>query len=87
MHQSAAELARGFETERRDLARQGQIVFVNSSQGLQARANTSLYAATKHALKALADGLRQEINAGRIRVLSVYFRSYCDGQNESLVQG
>lgn len=52
--------------------RPGQIVFINSSQGLQARATTSLYASTQHALKALADGLRQEINAEGIRVLSVY---------------
>jgi NADP-dependent 3-hydroxy acid dehydrogenase YdfG len=50
----------------------GQIVFINSSQGLQARATTSLYAATQHALKALADGLREEVNAEGIRVLSVY---------------
>ena len=52
--------------------RAGQIVFINSSQGLQARGTTSLYASTKHALKALADGLRHEINAERIRVMSVY---------------
>ena len=53
-------------------SRPGQIVFINSTQGLQARANTSLYASTQHALKALADGLRQEINAEGIRILSVY---------------
>jgi short-subunit dehydrogenase len=52
--------------------RQGQIVFINSSQGLQARANTGLFASTQHALKAMADSLRQEINAEGIRVLSVY---------------
>jgi NADP-dependent 3-hydroxy acid dehydrogenase YdfG len=52
--------------------RQGQIVFINSSQGLQARANTGAYALTKHALKAIADSLRQEINADGIRVLSIY---------------
>jgi NAD(P)-dependent dehydrogenase (short-subunit alcohol dehydrogenase family) len=52
--------------------RQGQIVFVNSSAGLSARANVSQYAATKHALKAIADSLRAEVNAEGIRVLSVY---------------
>lgn len=52
--------------------RSGQIVFVNSSQGLIARANTGPYAATQHALKALADSLRQEVNADGIRVLSLY---------------
>jgi NAD(P)-dependent dehydrogenase (short-subunit alcohol dehydrogenase family) len=52
--------------------RQGQIVFINSSQGLQARANTGAYALTKHALKALVDSSRQEINADGIRILSIY---------------
>jgi NADP-dependent 3-hydroxy acid dehydrogenase YdfG len=52
--------------------RKGQIVFINSSQGLQAQANTGLFALTQHALKAMADTLRQEINAQGIRVLSVY---------------
>jgi NADP-dependent 3-hydroxy acid dehydrogenase YdfG len=52
--------------------RQGQIVFVNSSAGLRAGANVSQYAATKHALKAIADSLRAEVNAEGLRVLSVY---------------
>jgi NADP-dependent 3-hydroxy acid dehydrogenase YdfG len=50
----------------------GQIVFINSSAGLSASANLSQYAATKHALKAIADSLRQEVNAEGLRVLSVY---------------
>ncbi len=50
----------------------GQVVFINSSVGLQARANVGHYAATKHALKAIADSLRQEVNADGVRVLSVY---------------
>lgn len=53
-------------------ARRGQIVFVNSSAGLEARARVGAYAATKHALKALADALRQEVNADGVRVISVY---------------
>jgi NADP-dependent 3-hydroxy acid dehydrogenase YdfG len=52
--------------------RRGQIVFVNSSVGLNARANVGQYAATKHALKALADSLRDEVNADGVRVLSVF---------------
>ncbi len=52
--------------------RKGQIVFVNSSQGLQARAQVGQYAATQHALKAMADSLRDEVNAEGVRVLSVY---------------
>jgi len=54
------------------IARQGQIVFINSSQGLQAKGNTGPFAATQHALRAFADSLRQEVNGKGIRVLSVY---------------
>lgn len=50
----------------------GQIVFVNSSAGLSAKAGVSQYAGTKHALKALADSLRHELSESGIRVLSVY---------------
>lgn len=50
----------------------GQIVFVNSSAGLTARSNVSQYAATKHGLKALADSLRDEVNADGVRVLSIF---------------
>lgn len=52
--------------------RAGQIAFINSSAGLSGHANTSQYAATKHALKAIADSLREEVNAAGIRVLSVF---------------
>ena len=53
-------------------AKQGQIVFINSSQGLRANANTGPFAATQHALKALTDSLRDEVNADGVRVLSIY---------------
>ncbi len=50
----------------------GQVVFVNSSAGRRAGAGAGLYAATKHALKGLADALRLEENERGVRVLSVY---------------
>jgi NAD(P)-dependent dehydrogenase (short-subunit alcohol dehydrogenase family) len=50
----------------------GQIVFLNSSAGIRASATVGQYAASKHALRALADSLREEINADGVRVLSVY---------------
>ena len=53
-------------------ARRGQIVFINSSVGLNAKANVSQYSATKHALKALADSLREEVNPHGLRFLSVF---------------
>jgi len=52
--------------------RQGQVVFLNSSAGLTAKAEVGQYAATKHALKAFADSFRDEVNADGIRVLSVF---------------
>ena len=52
--------------------RHGQIVFINSSAGLRAGGNIGQYAATKFALKAVADSLRDEVNKEGVRVLSVY---------------
>ena len=53
-------------------ARGGQVVFINSSMGVHARANVGQYAATKHALKAVADSLRDEVNPDGVRVLSIF---------------
>lgn len=50
----------------------GQVVFVNSSAGLVARAGVSQYGATKHAAKALADSLREEVHGDGVRVISVF---------------
>jgi short-subunit dehydrogenase len=50
----------------------GQVVFINSSSGVVAKPISAQYDATKHALKAIADSLRGEVNAYGIRVLSVY---------------
>jgi NAD(P)-dependent dehydrogenase (short-subunit alcohol dehydrogenase family) len=61
--------------------RQGQVVFVNSSAGLTARANMGQYAACRHALKALADSLREEVNPVGVRVLSLFLgRTATPGQ-------
>jgi NADP-dependent 3-hydroxy acid dehydrogenase YdfG len=54
------------------IPRQGQIAFVNSTSGLIAREGLAQYAATKHALKAIADSLRAEVNERGVRVISVY---------------
>ncbi|MFB6438162.1 SDR family oxidoreductase [Streptomyces sp. NPDC056411] len=50
----------------------GHVVFVNSGAGLNAHANWSAYAASKHGLKALADSLRAEEHGNGVRVTSVY---------------
>ena len=66
-------------------ARQGQIVFVNSQVGfMDARANMSQYAATKHALKAIADSLREEVNADGVRVLSLFVGSTATPMQEAI---
>ena len=51
---------------------QGQVVFINSTQALKAAAGLGQYAATKHAIKAVADSLRDEVNANGVRVVSLY---------------
>lgn len=53
-------------------AARGQLVFVNSSAGLEASAGRAAYAASKFALRALADAARLELNARGVRVASVY---------------
>ena len=54
-------------------ATHGQVVFINSSAGLNAkRPEVGQYSATKHALKAIADSLREEVNPKGIRVLTLY---------------
>ena len=50
----------------------GQVVFVNSSAGLAPSANASQYGATMHALRAIANVLRDEVNAAGVRVTSIY---------------
>jgi NADP-dependent 3-hydroxy acid dehydrogenase YdfG len=50
----------------------GQIAFINSSAGLSVRPEAGQFSASQHAFKALADGLRHDVNADQVRVLSIY---------------
>jgi NADP-dependent 3-hydroxy acid dehydrogenase YdfG len=50
----------------------GDIMFVNSTQGLSAGAGVGQYAATKHALRAIADSIRAEVADAGVRVCSVF---------------
>jgi NADP-dependent 3-hydroxy acid dehydrogenase YdfG len=52
--------------------RRGWVVFINSSVWGAAREGLGGYAASKFALKAMADSLRAELNAEGVRVLSVF---------------
>jgi NAD(P)-dependent dehydrogenase (short-subunit alcohol dehydrogenase family) len=51
---------------------QGQVAFINSTQGLKAAAGIGQFAATQHAMKAIADSLRDEINGEGVRVTSIF---------------
>lgn len=65
----------------------GQIVFINSSVGLAVkRSEVGQYAATKHALRAIADSLREEVNPKGIRVLSVYLGRTATPMQQALSQ-
>jgi NADP-dependent 3-hydroxy acid dehydrogenase YdfG len=50
----------------------GQVIFINSTQGLKAAAGVGQFAATQHAMKAVADSLRDEVNTNGVRVTSIF---------------
>ena len=50
----------------------GDVVFVNSSAVRRATGDIAAYAASKQALRALGEGLRDEVNADGVRVSSFY---------------
>src|SRR6185369_10034034 len=54
------------------IAAKGTVVFINSTVVDNPRAGVSQYAASKHALKAIADCLRDEVNKDGVRVLSLF---------------
>ncbi len=54
------------------VAARGEVVFLNSTQGLNASPEVGQYAATHHAMRAIADSLRGEVNAKGVRVLSLH---------------
>jgi NADP-dependent 3-hydroxy acid dehydrogenase YdfG len=67
------------------IAARGQVVFMNSTAGLAAaRADVGQYAASKHALRAVADSLREELNPQGVRVLSLYIGRTASPMQERL---
>ncbi|RJN31438.1 SDR family NAD(P)-dependent oxidoreductase [Nesterenkonia natronophila] len=67
---AGAELVRLSLTSLRQ--RRGTVVFVNSGAGVTPLPRNTVYGATKHALRALANGLRQEEQEHGVRVTSVF---------------
>ncbi|WP_322778338.1 SDR family oxidoreductase [Frankia sp. Cas4] len=49
----------------------GDVIFVNSTQGISASPKIGQYAATKHALRAIADSLRAEVADADVRVCTM----------------
>jgi NADP-dependent 3-hydroxy acid dehydrogenase YdfG len=64
----------------------GQVVFINSTSGLRASARAGQFAATQHAMKAIADSLRDEVNSYGIRVLCVFPGRTATPRTERLFQ-
>ena len=54
------------------LARQGDVFFVNSTQGTAAAGGVGQFAATQHAMRAVADSLRAEVNPSGVRVTTLH---------------
>jgi NADP-dependent 3-hydroxy acid dehydrogenase YdfG len=52
--------------------RGGDVVFLNSTQGLRGSPGRTQFAATQHALKGMADVMRAELGDVGVRVLSVF---------------
>jgi NADP-dependent 3-hydroxy acid dehydrogenase YdfG len=50
----------------------GLVVFINSRQGLSASRGVGHFAATQHAMRALADSLREELNPEGVRITSIF---------------
>jgi NADP-dependent 3-hydroxy acid dehydrogenase YdfG len=65
----------------------GDIVVVNSTQGIQAGRGVGQYAATQHAMRAITDSLRQEVNADGIRVCSIYLGRTATPRQEAIFAG
>jgi NADP-dependent 3-hydroxy acid dehydrogenase YdfG len=65
-------------------ASRGHVVLVNSGAGLHANPGWSAYAASKHALRALADSLRAEEKQAGVRVTSVYPGRTATGMQEKV---
>jgi NAD(P)-dependent dehydrogenase (short-subunit alcohol dehydrogenase family) len=64
----------------------GHVVFLNSTAALRVPALSGQYAATKLALKAFADSLRDEVNGDGIRVLTLFLGSTASPMQSALHQ-
>ena len=54
------------------ISRQGDVVFINSTQGVAASGDVGQFAATQHAMRGVADSLRAEVNGDGVRVTTLH---------------
>jgi NADP-dependent 3-hydroxy acid dehydrogenase YdfG len=54
------------------VASEGLVIFINSTQGLAASPGVGQFAATQHAMRALADSTREEVNSQGVRVTTIF---------------
>ena len=66
--------------------RKGQLLFINSSTGLNARAGVGQFSATQHALRAVANSFREELNTQGIRVLNMFLGRTATPRTEQLYE-
>jgi NAD(P)-dependent dehydrogenase (short-subunit alcohol dehydrogenase family) len=65
---------------------QGKVVFVSSMGGLFSPPGFSAYAATKHALEAIAEALQQELKSFGVQVQTINPGAYLTGFNEAMAE-
>ena len=52
--------------------KEGQIIFLNSTSGLESKENMSLYASSKHAIKIMAKSLGKELIDDKVKVTNIF---------------
>jgi NADP-dependent 3-hydroxy acid dehydrogenase YdfG len=66
--------------------RKGQMLFINSTTSLIARAGVGQFSATQHAFRAMADAFREELNVSGIRVLNMFLGRTATPRIEALYE-
>ena len=79
-------LVQGFVRKWIGEKKQAKIVFTSSIAGLMTREGTGVYSATKHALEAVAEGLRQELRPYGIKVQTINPGPHFTGFNERMAE-
>ena len=64
----------------------GKIVFTSSEAGLLTPVGFGAYSSTKHALEAIAEALRQELQPFNIKVQTINPGAYATGFNETMLE-